>query len=257
MLYPASIQLRLLSLLTLLRWHFAFCSAIVDSRSREPSKAPSKSLPPAAKQQLILSYLRASRTCHTIKDLEKCLPSVASINGMQVKDYIQALIDDDKIHVEKIGSGNWYWAWAGGEKKEREKLKASLVKEAEKVDKVIAELEARKQGALNEIGTVDRHEQREREELAARKEELEAELAKLRAEEERFVHGDKAAVMEKKEMDVTRWKAEAELWTDNIYILEEYLGKLAGGDREVVESVKRECYGDEYVDGEGLRELQD
>ncbi|EER42559.1 conserved hypothetical protein [Histoplasma capsulatum H143] len=83
--------------------------------------APSKSLPSAAKQQLILDYLRASQTCHTLKDLEKCLPSVASINGLQVKDYIQALADDGKLHVEKIGSGNWYWAWAGEEQKEREK----------------------------------------------------------------------------------------------------------------------------------------
>lgn len=33
----------------------------------------------------IVSYLQRSRTAHTIKDLEKHLPSVASINGMQVK----------------------------------------------------------------------------------------------------------------------------------------------------------------------------
>jgi len=33
----------------------------------------------------IIAYLQKSRTAHNIKDLEKHLPSVASINGMQVK----------------------------------------------------------------------------------------------------------------------------------------------------------------------------
>lgn len=33
----------------------------------------------------IVTYLQKSRTAHTIKDLEKQLPSVASISGMQVK----------------------------------------------------------------------------------------------------------------------------------------------------------------------------
>lgn len=33
----------------------------------------------------IVSYLQRTRTVHSIKELEKVLPSVASINGMQVK----------------------------------------------------------------------------------------------------------------------------------------------------------------------------
>jgi hypothetical protein len=33
----------------------------------------------------VVTYLRRSRVAHSIKDLEKHLPSVASINGMQVK----------------------------------------------------------------------------------------------------------------------------------------------------------------------------
>ena len=45
------------------------------------------------------------------------------------------------------------------------------------------------------------------------------------------------------------------MWTDNIYMLEAYLGKLAGGDREIMAAVQQECYGEEYVEGEGLREI--
>jgi len=33
----------------------------------------------------IVTYFQKSRVAHNIKDLEKHLPSVASINGMQVK----------------------------------------------------------------------------------------------------------------------------------------------------------------------------
>jgi hypothetical protein len=55
--------------------------------------------------------------------------------------------------------------------------------------------------------------------------------------------------------ELAGFRQETLQWTDNIYLLEEYLRKLAGGDRQIVEAVLRECYGDEYVDGEGLREL--
>ncbi|KAK6354469.1 hypothetical protein TWF730_008869 [Orbilia blumenaviensis] len=59
-------------------------------------------------------------TAHSIKDLEKSLPIVTGVSGMQVKDYLTALVDDDKIRVEKIGSGNWYWCFKGDEKKQKE-----------------------------------------------------------------------------------------------------------------------------------------
>ncbi|KAI5290254.1 hypothetical protein KEM55_008633, partial [Ascosphaera atra] len=82
-----------------------------------------------------------SRTCHTLKDLEKTLPSVASINAMQVKDYIQALHDENKIHVEKIGSGNWYWAWANEEKTQLVKIKDGLEADLLKIQATIEEAE--------------------------------------------------------------------------------------------------------------------
>ncbi|PGH30978.1 hypothetical protein GX50_06251 [[Emmonsia] crescens] len=175
---------------------------------------------------------------------------------MLVKDYIQALTDDGKLHVEKIGSGNWYWAWAGEEQKEREKVKHGLVKELEKLKTVVEDLEGKKKAALREIENGGGDEGRERGELMARKADGEAEVAKLRAEEERYLNGGAGGGIEMKEKDIKTWKGETEMWTDNIYVLEEYLGKLAGGDREIMESVKRECYGQEYVEGEGLRELQ-
>lgn len=215
-----------------------------------------KSLPPAAKQRLVLNYLRNSRTCHTLKDLEKVLPSVASINGMQVKDYINALHDENCIHVEKIGSGNWYWAWANEEKTGLLQTRDALVREKAKIDASIQECEANRVSLAAELGVdIGPEEEAERKDLFLQKATLEAEIATLKAEEQGRLDGSIGGGIGQKEENIRRWKAETEMWTDNIYILEEYLNKLAGGDREIMDSVKRECYGDDFVEDEGLKEL--
>ncbi|KAI1932168.1 hypothetical protein LOY94_006767 [Ophidiomyces ophidiicola] len=218
---------------------------------------PPKSLPPAAKQALILAHLRSTRTCHTLKDLEKMLPSVASINAMQVKDYIQALADDGKIHVEKIGSGNWYWAWAGEERKAREKVRNALASDLEKVNKAVSDLEGKVSQAKEEAGFGQgAEEEAERAGLLLKKQALDAEVSSLNRELDQYINGRAGGGVDMMEADIKRCKGEAETWTDNIYILEEYLKKLTGGDREILEALQRECFGTEYIEGEGLRELQ-
>ena len=76
---------------------------------------------------MILAFFRKSRTCHTLKDLEKDIPKACSgLNSMAVKDLVKELTDENKVRVEKIGSGNWYWCWAGEEAKERKNQIAML-----------------------------------------------------------------------------------------------------------------------------------
>ncbi|OJJ46874.1 hypothetical protein ASPZODRAFT_65293, partial [Penicilliopsis zonata CBS 506.65] len=215
-----------------------------------------------AKQSLILSYLRDSRTCHTLKDLEKSLPSVASINAMHVKEYIQALTDENLLHVEKIGSGNWYWSFASEEKKQREKRKAELTKEVDKVkrgwEEVSSELEKerkKRKGSGPTEADQEGKEEREIDELIELRARLEMEIGQLRSAEKALAEDEGGKGVDAKRADIRRWKEAAQTWTDNIYILEEYVLKVAGGDREVVDALKRECYGVEYVEGEGLREI--
>ncbi|KAK2767561.1 hypothetical protein FQN54_003719 [Arachnomyces sp. PD_36] len=220
---------------------------------------PPKSLPPAARQALLLAYLRSTRTCHTLRDLEKSIPAaVPSINGMQVKEYLQALTDEGTLRVEKIGTGNWYWSFGSEGRKEREVVRERLEKEREKVLRGVREAEERVEEAKRvrreEEGEEGVQNDEERASLVVRRGELEAEVARLKAEEEGFRAAGSGG-MERMREEIGMWKGEVELWTDNIYMLEEYLKKLAGGDREVVEAIQRECYGDEYVEGEGLREI--
>ncbi|KAL1998189.1 hypothetical protein VTN02DRAFT_6684 [Thermoascus thermophilus] len=210
-------------------------------------------LSPTAKQAQILAYIRSTRTCHTLRDLEKSVPSaVASVHGMQVKEHIQALTDEGQLRVEKIGSGNWYWCFGSEAKRERERVRGGVEREVERAARACEEVGAALGRARDEAARAreDDEDEDEREELLRRKAELAAEVSRLRADEEalRDEAGAGAGGLKRKMEEMAVCRRDAGLWTDNIYILEEYLGRLAGGDRELVDAVRRECYGEERVD---------
>jgi hypothetical protein len=182
---------------------------------------------------------------------------VASINGMQVKEYVQALIDDSKLRVEKIGSGNWYWCFGSEEKREKEKVKVQLDKEIGRMQKVTSDIEKELGGIRKEIaaaGAGAAEEEAERKTLMTVKDELNIEVQRLKKSEDELLAAG-AGGLERKKEEIELWKQDAYIWTDNISILEQYLNRLAGGDRNIVEAVLKDCCGDEYVEGEGLREL--
>lgn len=81
---------------------------------------------------LVLSYFRTTSVAHTLKDLEKSLPSAAGISGMLVKDYIAALVADSLLMVEKIGSGNWYWSFPADTKRQKTSMLEQVRKERDK-----------------------------------------------------------------------------------------------------------------------------
>ena len=170
---------------------------------------------------------------------------------MQVKDYVQALVDENQIRVERIGSGNWYWSFLSDEKKAKEIVLEALRTEKRKLDATKAELlvaiEVAKAGRGND-------DDGERTEMVARYETLGAEVKALQVELTGYGECDPVELARKRK-EMEEFKVKAERWTDNIYCLEEYLKEVTGGDREALERVRVECYGDEYVEGEGLREL--
>ena len=100
-------------------------------------------------------------------------------------------------------------------------------------------------------------EEEERDMLMKQMRDVDVEIRGLQREEEELINGlslGAGGVLAKKD-EVLAWKQEASLWTDNIYTLEQYIKKLAGGDGEIMAAIQRECYGDSYVEGEGLREI--
>lgn len=170
---------------------------------------------------------------------------------MAVKDYVQALSDEGKIHVEKIGSGNWYWSFASEEAKLREVELAKLRSEMETVEASVTELEGKVKAAKAERAD---GEGRDREELEKRHEALLGEVGALRRELATYADADPGEV-DRKKREVEAFKKKAEQWTDNLMLVEGYMDKLLGGDKVAMEEVRREVYGEEYVEGEGLAEL--
>lgn len=173
---------------------------------------------------------------------------------MQVKDYLQALSDEGKIRVEKIGSGNWYWSFAGEEKKKKEDVLECLKADKAKVDASVRELEAKIEEAGKVRGGMEQGEGSEREGLLEKRESLIREVEGLKKELVGYRDNDPEEIARRRD-EVEWFKLAAERWTDNIYVLEGYLGTLTGGDREALEQIRLMYYGSEYVEGEGLREL--
>ena len=169
---------------------------------------------------------------------------------MQVKDYLQALSDENQIHVEKIGSGNWYWSFLSEEKHARDIVLSDHRKEKARLERGVQELEEQTRQAEDVRGDHDG-----RAEMIQRAAILEAEVLELRKELGTYKDCDPGELDRKRE-EFGALKRGAERWTDNIAILETYLrDTLMGGDAAGLDQVRQMVYGSEYIEGEGLREL--
>ena len=56
--------------------------------------------------------------------------------------------------------------------------------------------------------------------------------------------------------EIEHQKKEVELYTNNIDGLEARFWGMCGGDKEIMEALRQECYGNLYRQGEGLAELE-
>lgn len=141
-----------------------------------------------------------------------------------------------------------------------------LEEEKAKVDGCVAELEDK----VRRVEMERRREQEEEEEggeggegeegegeggsVMMREKGLREEVEGLRRELVGYRDGDPEEVVKKKR-EVEMFRERAERWTDNVGVLEGWLKGVLGGDRERMEGIRKMFYGDEYIEGEGLREL--
>jgi chromosome segregation ATPase len=180
---------------------------------------------------------------------------------MLVKDYLQALTDEGLIRVEKIGSGNWYWAFVSDAKKSKEKILADLVVEEKKLGGQVVDLEAsieeeRKLREEDEDGDEmleDGEGGEGREALLALHVGLLKEKDALDAELAGYSDNDPTEVLRKRQ-EMKKLKESAERWTDNLESLQRYLRELTM-DKSAVAAIMEACCGDEWVVGEGLKDL--
>lgn len=134
-----------------------------------------------------------------------------------------------------------------------------LEEEKAKVDGCVAELEDR----LRMVEMERRREEVEAEGeggkeegglVMMREKGLREEVEGLRRELVGYRDGDPGEVVKKKR-EAEMFRETAERWTDNVGVLEGWLKGVLGGDRERMEGIRKMFYGDEYMEGEGLREL--
>ncbi|CZS97911.1 probable MND1 Mnd1/Hop2 complex promote meiotic chromosome pairing and DSB repair [Rhynchosporium agropyri] len=216
-----------------------------------------KNLPPAAKQQKILDFFQQSMNVFTLKELEKTLASVASIHAMQVKEFLQSMQDENVIRVEKIGSGNWYWCFTSDAKKTKENMLNKLKAEESTLTMAIADAEKQIEEEMakreDEDDNLLEGNGMDRKTLVETHEALEKEMAILDKELAAYSDNDPVEIQRKVE-ETKRARDSAIRWTDDIESLESYIGTLTTDRAQMVEIMAQAC-GDEYVLGEGLKDL--
>lgn len=173
---------------------------------------------------------------------------------MQVKDYLQALSDEGKIRVEKIGTGNWYWSFLTEEKRNREKTLTTVKAEKEKITTAVKEFRIKTEEAKtsrdDESEGEDGH---DRESLTKSQLALQVEVEALKVEFGLYKDNDPMEMVWRREQTMAL-RASAERWTENIHCLERYYLEL-GGESQALEQVRQMLYGPDYRAGEGLAEL--
>ncbi len=203
-----------------------------------------------------MEWFRQSLGAHSFKDLEKLLPAVASVNKMQIKEFIQGLTDEGLIRVEKIGGANWYWSFVSDARKLRENVLSSLTAEEAKVKASIDDIDVQTEEEMAaredddemlEDGNLDRKT------LLGAHETLLKETAILARELASYSDTDPTETLRKAE-ETSNLKASAEKWTDYLEGVEGLLKSLTGDKATVTQLMEKFC-GDEYVAGEGLKEL--
>ncbi|RMZ74184.1 c2h2 finger domain [Pyrenophora seminiperda CCB06] len=237
--------------------NYTWAAAVMSSSHTLTSLQAPKTQPNPQKAASILAWFHKTAQAHSIKDLEKTLPQVSSINGMQVKDYLQALSDDNKIRVEKIGSGNWYWSFPADEKKAKDAALEKAQDEHSKASTTVADLQAKVKDVdaaraedeemLMEIGG-------DRQTLITKHSDLAKELGRLRTELAAYSEQDPVE-MERKAAETQQARLDTERLTDQILLMQGWFKQQVGGGEDYLSMLKG-LYDDEYDEEEqGLREL--
>ncbi|CZT18154.1 related to MND1 Mnd1/Hop2 complex promote meiotic chromosome pairing and DSB repair [Ramularia collo-cygni] len=202
------------------------------------------------------AYFQRSGTAHNSKELEKQLVAASGISGMQVKDYLQTLVDENKVRCEKIGSGNWYWSFPSANKISKQKLLDEAQSLHNKVDVLVQDLRSKiieKATQLEEEEEMLDNPGESRAEVVAAKAELEKELKDLQKELATYSESDPTEV-ERKKVEAKVWYKEADECSDQINSIEDWYKKQ--GHHDMVKELQKGLYGDEYDEEEGgLRDL--
>jgi hypothetical protein len=143
--------------------------------SAKSFQAP-KSGPCSVKRAQMVVWIQRSGVAHALKDLEKALPSVGSISGLQVKQYVKAMLDENNLIVERIGTVNWYWSFPGADLARRQRACKNAREQRDQSIKTVEQMEIRLQSERAKRVDDQGH---EKEEMVKKRDYLTKDLGKL------------------------------------------------------------------------------
>jgi Fe2+ or Zn2+ uptake regulation protein len=168
------------------------------------------------KRQRMLELFHEKRDVFQLKELEKLAPKEKGITFQSVKEVVQALVDDNLVDSEKIGSSIYFWAFPSKAFNARNhkilELKAKVTDARNKLRGLEAEVKANQ---------VEDTEAQEREAQALLLKDLQAKRDDLRLQVDRFKDCDPRVLAQMKgELTVARDAANR--WTDNVHTIKSW-----------------------------------
>ncbi|KAJ9472643.1 Meiotic nuclear division protein 1-like protein [Diplonema papillatum] len=185
--------------------------------------AKKKGLSDEEKQVKTLEYLHQVLEPTTVKDLIKVLPKAKGIPFNTVEEAVKMLVADNLAVLDKVGIQTLCWSFpatAGAQKQSalgrRQAAVAALQEKVAHAEETLARLKRDRGGAGGSS--------EERAGKMARYEALQAEDAALRVESAAVDEFSEASV-EELAAEARTAIAQANLWTDNIFILAEHAAR--------------------------------
>ena len=173
----------------------------------------------------VLKLFHDSREPWLLKDMEKAA-SKKGVVFQAVKDVVQSLVDDSLVHVDKIGTSNWYWSFPGAADAALRGRLAAVDAETAQVEAETKDIEERVTTAKAECPQTD-----ERTMAQALLDSAEELHAKLKTEEQNFTSGDDAMMTVMKE-NIPVAKEAANRWTDDVFMLKSWVEKKTASREE-------------------------
>ena len=92
------------------------------------------------KERAMLDFFYNSGEFFSIKEMETTCAKKIGVSSMQIKALLKALTDNSLVRVEKIGSGNYYWAFPSDGKCNRANRIGSLTEKTDNLTKDLDQL---------------------------------------------------------------------------------------------------------------------
>ncbi|GAO52270.1 meiotic nuclear division protein 1 [Saitoella complicata NRRL Y-17804] len=193
-----------------------------------------KGLSAAEKATRMQEIFHESQEFYQYKEIEKIASNKKKIVAMTVKEVLQGLVDDGLVKSEKIGTSIYYWSFPSDSHHLRSQRIAALENE-------LVTLETVQSSLTNnlELEKAERVESEERRALLKEVKACEEQVKAMKDELGRYTEND-PVLLEAKRAAANSARQAANMWTDNIFILQQYLRDQMGMGAEELEQMMQQ-----------------